>query len=727
MNFDFSGFKILARNETEKKAASIFAEEVRKRAGALPKTVSEDADGRVFEFILRDESESEEYTVTQTEDRITVTAHRLRALIFGAGLFLRKCEFKDGKITLVRNIAGTYAPSLKERGHQLSYTDMNNTYDAWTTEQFRQYFIDMMLFGNNTFESDSGGKGEENNMMHYTRRECIRLNSELCKELDLNVSVWHPLSKAKTDEETLEELRETYGRICKLDVLFPPGGDPGDLQAEDFVERCKVMKRELVKYFPNAKMFPSAQAPHCYPDWGERFVKKMAELPEEIDTVIFGPNHAMHIDELRRRIDKRYPFRYYPDITHNVRCEVPVHFQQDDWHFALASTLSRESVNPRPMEYQQLHRLIAPYVEGCVSYSEGVNDDLNKFVWSAMDFDPECDIREAVLDYARAFFAGADTQKIADGIFALEQNWVGDPAVNSTIDYSFDIFTSLEKDYPFLSENWRFVLHLFRAYCDKIVRDRRNFELNLISEAKPYAAAGSAEKALEILRTDYSESYKQKHDRLFPFAQKLNSQIGIQLDVEHFGGMAWERGCTLDTIDNPVTDRQWLINKLEADPENAIDYFERNKIEKDEYYFSFADHGFEICGRQTGEFYMDFQGDSNFDCALPMCMTKLFDHFNFKCRVAGLTGGDYKLRITYKDNKNDKINHHKVCINGHVIHDGGRFGGRRDEEFEKKFLAPKYASVVYDIPREYLVNGCAELEITEPTDGFEISEFWFVK
>jgi len=727
MKYDFSGFKIIARNETEKKAASVFADEIKKRAGYAPEIISENAEGKIFEFVMPEKTDSETYVVTHTEDKITVTANRLRALLFGAGLFIRKCEFVDGKIQLVKNISGTYTPSMRERGHQLSYTDMNNTYDAWTTEQFRQYFIDLMLFGNNTFESDSGGKGEENAMMCYTRRECMRLNAITCDELDIELSVWHPLSKDKTDEETLEELRETYGALCKLNVLFPPGGDPGDLQAEAFVERCKVMKRELQKFFPDAKMYPSAQAPHCYPDWGERFVKKMAELPEEIDGVIYGPNHAMPLDEMRRKIDERYPFRFYPDITHNVRCEVPVHFQEDDWHFALASTLSRESVNPRPCEYQLLHRLTRQYVDGSVSYSEGVNDDLNKFVWSAMDFDPECDIREAVADYARAFFAGADTEKLTDAIFALEENWKGDPAENSSIDYSFKLFTELERDYPELSENWRFQLHLFRAYCDKIVRDRRIFELKLIENAKVCAYNGDAAKALEILKTDFSDDYKEKHDRLFPFAVKLNKLIGIQLDVEHFGGMGWERGCTLMTIDNPVTDRLWLAGKLEADPENALDYFERNKVAKDEYYFSFADHGFAVCGKQTGEYYMDFQGDDNFNAELPMCMTKLFDHFNFKCSVAGLTGGDYKLRITYKNRPNDKINHHRVCVNGNVIHDGGQFGGTRDEAFEKKYLAEKYFSIVYDIPKEYLVNGCAELEITEPLDGFEISEFWFVK
>ena len=50
-----------------------------------------------------------------------------------------------------------------------------------------------------------------------------------------------------------------------------------------------------------------------------------------------------------------------------------------------------------------------------------------------------------------------------------------------------------------------------------------------------------------------------------------------------------------------------------------------------------------------------------------------------------------------------------------------------DEEYEKKYLAGGYQSIVYDIPKEYLQNGCADLEITEPLDGFMISEFRFTK
>ena len=50
-----------------------------------------------------------------------------------------------------------------------------------------------------------------------------------------------------------------------------------------------------------------------------------------------------------------------------------------------------------------------------------------------------------------------------------------------------------------------------------------------------------------------------------------------------------------------------------------------------------------------------------------------------------------------------------------------------NSEFEKLFLADGFWSVVYDIPEKFIINGSATLEITEPIDGFMISEYWFVK
>lgn len=727
LKYEFTGFKIAYGCPISKKAASIFAEEIELRAGFLPEIVDTIPESNYVSLQIVDESGSEEYLVEHNDDKIVITAHRLRSLIYGFAEFLKKAVFENGRIYLVKNISIERTPSMKIRGHQLSYTDMNNTVDMWGKEEYERYIRDLMLFGTNMVEADSGVREETSVLMRYSQKEMLIAMSEICVEYDIDLSVWHELWSKDSDEETIEKMHALYDDLPKLDVLFPPGGDPGDMQGEAFVQRCVKMKRELQKVFPKIQMWPSAQAPHEYPDWGERFVKEMAKLPEEIDGVIYGPNHAMPLDELRRKIDKRYPIRLYPDIGHNVRCETPVHFDRDDWHYALASTLSREAVNPRPSEYRQYHRITRQYAVGSVTYSEGVNDDVNKFVWGAMDLDFNYDLRECVQDYCRTFFPGADTDAIAELIISLEQNWSCDPKENGNIQPNFEGFVALSEKYPELMKNWRFVLHLFRAYCDKIVRDRRIFETELITEAEIIIRKGDVAGAIDILRTDFSDEYKLNRAKIDELAEMLFNQIGIQLDVEHYHGMKWERGCTLMTIDNPVTDRRYLLRKLEENPSDALKLIDRNKVEHDEYYFSFAEHGFEVCGKQKGEYYMNFRGDMNFDAELPMCMTKVYDHFNFETTVAGLTASDYKLRITYKTNLNDEITHHKVTVNGNVIHDGKQYGGTRDKEFEKLYLADDYVSIVYDIPEKFIVNGSATLEITEPIDGFMISEFWFTR
>ena len=727
MNYVFNDIVISASKDKEIFAAELFAEELEMRTGKAPVVVSKPKGECYIELKLFDESDSEDFRIEQDGKKITVTAHRLRSLIYGYSMFLRKSVVRDGEIVLTKDISGDYSPYMPVRGHQLSYTDMNNTYEAWDEKQYERYIRDLMMFGMNTVEGCLGKDEKPTKLMKYSFEEITRLKSAICQRLDIDFSMWSPFTSKRSDDDSAEYLVETCKDIPEFNIFFPPGGDPGDLQAEDFFKRCKTVKRELNKHFPDMELWPSAQAPHEYDDWGDRFIKEMAKLPEEIDGVVYGPNHPFTLDTMRRSIDLKYPIRYYPDVGHNVRCEIPVHFDREDWHYAYASTLSREAVNPRPSEYRLVHRLTKQYVCGSVSYSEGVNDDVNKFVFGALDFDPDSELREILRDYARSFFPETDTEKMVDVIFGLEQNWNGDPTENSSVDNVFNTLMQMKTER--LEENWRFVILLFRASCDKIVRDRRIFELDLIDNAKTQIRKGKIEKAKEILSTDFSAEYKELRGSLFPLAESLFKLIGMQLDVEHFGGMGVERGCTLDTIDMPVTDRQYLLNKLEQHPdrEYMTDIIDRNKVAKDEYYFSFAEQGFEVAGKQKGEFYMNFRGDDNADASLPMCMTKVYDHFNFDCKVAGLTGGDYELRVTYKSRPNDKIIHHKVTVNGNVVHDGAQFGGRRDEEYEKKYLAGGYQSIVYDIPKEYLQNGCADLEITEPLDGFMISEFRFTK
>ena len=398
MTLDCRKLTICAVSETEKAAAALLCDALRTRSGVRV-SVADDADGACI-CLCSDTSRADRdsFSVRTDGDRIQVRGYGIRALIYGYSYLLRKCVFDGSRCTVVRRIDGDYSPDKKIRGHQLGYRAINNTYDAWTREQYRQYDLDMMAFGSNTVEHIPAiASSDRSSVMRYSPDELLEQAVRDADALDLDVSLWVP-NDALPAEESVRERVDVFRRCSRIDAVFPPGGDPGELPADAFIDRVCAIADALRQVHPNAQMWPSAQAPHSIPDWGERFMRRLQTLPREIDGVITGPNRAFPIDEMRRRLPAQYPIRLYPDITHNVRCEYPVHALQDDWHYALAAALSRECINPRPQEYRIIHRLTRPYVCGSVSYSEGVNDDVNKMVWADMDFDPNRPLRETLLD-----------------------------------------------------------------------------------------------------------------------------------------------------------------------------------------------------------------------------------------------------------------------------------------------------------------------------------------
>ncbi len=740
MDFFGKEFIISAAETTGLRAAEFFAKELGKRT-SIPVAITEEAVPCFVTFKTNpDISSKDQYTIARTQTGFEITAKTIRGLIFGYSHILRKAKFNTDGVIITEDIEGTYKPQKQIIGHQVGYRTTPNTYDAWDYNQYFDYYLDMMAFGTNTCEHNTTkfGKNEMNPLMRYTQEEFVIEASRLADIVDLDVSLWHANNDRESEEEALRIREDIYSKIPRINAVFPPGGDPGEMYADAFVERCRKISDILKKLHPEAQMHPSAQAPHKYRDWGDVFVREMEKQPAEIDTVIMGPNHAFPMHELRKKIPEGYPLRFYPDITHNLRCEYPVNFLEDDWHFALASTLSRESVNPRPTELRTLHRIFAPYTIGSVSYSEGVHDDVNKMLWSALEWDKDVSIREVLLDYARYFMNEADEELIADTIFLLEKSWQGDPVENPCIDVAYNNLCALKAKHLSLSENWRFMLLYFRACCDKLVKERRAFELKLCKNALHECKKGNINGALEILDTPFNDDYNTLRNEIEVLGKTLFDLIGIQLDVEHYYADSWERGATLETIDNNVTDRAYLKQKLTLAKDLAEDdksayvsrLINRNKTDSDEFYYSVAFHGLNTLGlKQEGEVYMDIQGDRPYtkERALPMSMTKLYDNYTFKAKLGGFRPQtDYTLTIVYKSDASDTANH-TISANGHIIYQGPQFGGAKNPQFDKEFLVEGFESATYKLSKDVFVNGTLELLISEPDIGFKFSEMWIKK
>ena len=654
----------------------------------------------------------ERYVIAQDGDEVTITAQGRRGYIFGLGRLLRKLEVTDGVARLACDISGDYAPRKPIRGHQLGFRGNNNTYDAWTPAQFRRYELEMMFFGTNIAEHVPDEGGNLSDLMPMPPNELLPHVSAIAAELDMDLGLWYPIDHRQPEGEALAERERIFKSLPRLDYVFIPGSDPGDLPPDQLFERGGQYARVMKEIHPGSKMWISAQMPHESPWWPGQFKAELDKLPDWLDGVIMGPNHAFSTERLRRVTPERYDVRLYPDITHNVRCEYPVHYNLDDWHFALTSTLSRESVNPRPREFQMLHRQTRGFISGSVSYSEGVNDDVNKMVWTDMDwFGDGIELRESLEDYARLFLWGADPARAADGILMLEQNWQGDPADNLGIDLCLALWEDLLAKTPSLSDNWRFNLLLFRAKCDAYVRQKRLFELAAIA------------------RGDWDAQYPIGRDLLFPLAKTLFEQIGIQLDVANFLGRSWERGCTLDTIDRPITDLPWLKRQRERGLlEQSL---RRNAVAADEFYYSFNLHSRNtLACPQVGEFYLNFHGDRDCnDGSIPICALQVFDNLILRCRLGGFTPGqDYKLRVTWFRDGDKNSDKYKITANGHVIYEGKPYGGTPDPEFDAAMLGASFLrTATYDLPADVFENGCLALEFSEPHVGVMLNEFWVLK
>ncbi len=736
MNIAFSAPSIIAFTQDERLAADIFSDELAARIGTSEKVSADycvkfqQTDG----FLT-----SDEYEITINEAEAVFSARDIRGLIFAVGHFLRKCIVKDNSLELTGDISGKYSPEKAIRGHQIGYRQTSNTYDAWDIPEYRRYCIDMMFFGANTCEHIpyEHACSDRNAIMRRDEQELLCEAAAEATRLGMDVSVWYP-----NCEKTLEEAEINRDRLFsqaeRLDYIFPPGGDPGDIQPQELMERCKSFRSILRKYHPDGQMWPSAQQPHHLPDWGTKFLALMNENPDYIDGVITGPNAAFPLDILRRHLPARYPIRLYPDITHNLRCEYPVHFDRDDWHYALAAVNGRESINPRPAEYKKIHSDTKGYVIGSVSYSEGVNDDINKAVWSALEFDSTTPLREILEDYSRLFFPRADYEKAADGIFGLEKNWEGAPEENPCIESTLSLWEEIGRETPSLADNWRYVQCLFRARCDAFVRRKVIFENSLIRRAARYASE-DIERARSILLTPLPDSVTCLYSAILDDADKLFRLIGLQSGTEKYFAKNFERGAVLDTIKLPVTDLPWLLSRFDRisdmSPVQAKEYisrcFNRNRIEKGEYYYSVALDG--ICPggvRQNPYFYMNIQADrpDKNDGTLPTALFKLFDHFSFKLKTGGLDyDTDYTLMITYRAASNEDSKKHTLKINGKTLYSGQQFGGKRNTDYENDMLPDGFIAVEYAVPAEYIINGCVYLEISEKVNGFEIAELRFTK
>ena len=491
-----------------------------------------------------------------------------RGILYGIGKLLRTAKMSKSQITLSPNIDYSEAPEYALRGHQFGYRNTANSWDAWTVEQFDQHFREQVLFGANSFENIPFQ--EANSSPHFKLDPQIMEVelSKICQKYDADYWVWtpapHDLTIKNAHADGLAEQEAFYAKCPRLDGVFVPGGDPGENHPAQLIPYLNDLSEILHKYHPNAGIWVSLQGFNKEKvDYFFNYLDK--ESPDWLKGVVYGPS-SPPIDLEREMLPKKYLHRFYPDITHTVRCHYPV----DNWDQAYALTLGREPINPQPLMYTQLFNRDTKYTDGFITYSDGSHDDVNKVLWSQLGWDSKKDPKTIIQEYTQFFFGPKVAEEAAKGIFNLEKNWDGPILENNSIKETLALWKGLEENNPDLANNWRWQQLIMRAYYDAYIQDRLAYEKRLEAEAYEILAQANtigAEKAMSdalqhIKKADTELVSQDLKEKVFEYGEKLFRSIGAQTSVEKYQARGAERGAILDFIDYPLNNRWWLEDEF---------------------------------------------------------------------------------------------------------------------------------------------------------------------
>jgi hypothetical protein len=564
-------------SKLEKKAATILVEEVGRRSWAEWRVSSSvpTGDSPVIEF-TRSNGPAEGYRLTADmhdgRPRVVIAADDDRGAIYGAGRLLRELDIERENVSLPHPVDIKTAPALPLRGHQLGYRPKTNSYDGWTTVMWDRYIRDLVIFGTNAIELIPPRSDDDPDSPHFPlppMRMMIEM-SRIADSYGLDVWVWYPAMERDYSNPTVVKAEiaawtEVLQQLPRLDAVFVPGGDPGEAPPNVLMPLLEKEAASIRTHHPKAQMWVSPQG---FDRAGlEEFYAILAQQPEWLTGVVHGPQVRDPLQVLRQRTPARYPVRNYPDITHSLDCQYPV----PDWDAAYALTLGRETINPRPVDESVIFRSTFRDTIGFLTYSEGCNDDVNKFVWSALGWDPDADVTEVLRQYSRYFISARHAESFSQGLFGLERSWRGPLATNESVLPTLERFRSIERDASSQElANWRFQQALYRANYDAYVRERLIREtaiedkaMEILTHAETVGALHTMDEAERILaEADSLRKGSSERQRAFELAEALFQSVRMQLSVPKYKAIELSRGANLDAIDFPLNNRRWLLTQF---------------------------------------------------------------------------------------------------------------------------------------------------------------------
>jgi hypothetical protein len=449
-------------------------------------------------------------------------------------------------------------------------------FGSW--ENAERYVKELAIFGGNEVELAHPEMGDVLNSM-------VGNWSRLCDRWDIDLSIWLPTDNTVTPftPADAQQFSELFSNCTRLDAIHIPGGDGGPGYFSDaWWDALKEVASILRRHHPKAEVTVSANGFNS--SSFERFFEAL-EDPETqtwLDGLQLGKEEPLPLAQFVTRLSqvrmspprKPYYILRVPDITHTVETGFPV----PAWDYAWSSTHGREAINPAPLRFAAIIAMrnngSTPTL-GYSAYSEGLNGDYNKCLWSALTMEPNLSAENLTRQYARTFFGAENEEAATAGLIGLEQNWIGRAEANAAPAKTLRLWEQVQPN----GSSWRFDMHRFRATVDAYVQARQRHELTAEAAARAtLRAVGSAgvDGAIATARaslsngsgfgekTEQGRALKLETWRLFG---ALNDSAALCPGCASGGGVntisSQAKGTlNLQNIDSPLSNAPWLLRQL---------------------------------------------------------------------------------------------------------------------------------------------------------------------
>jgi hypothetical protein len=300
------------------------------------------------------------------------------------------------------------------------------------------------------------------------------------------------------------------------------------------------------------------------------------EQPVWLYGMVYGPWTKRGICEIRADLPWQYKVRHYPEICHVRWCQYPV----PKWDRVWAQVWPRnQSIYAMPRMMARIHRATRKDTVGFVPYNHtGSYNDLNKFVWSAMGWEPDARVEDVLYDYGKVFFGyefknnpdqetssnskdaiiDAGARAIARGLKLLEQNWTGHLADNTSAEEALKVWKQIARRMGGVGHNWRLELFLYKAFLDAQVK--RKYDAEMRYEQQAYEALKQAKMIGVPTAVNKALAALARIDTDFQSKAVFMEELQWWGLTDDFGDL----NEVVDNIYSPLSDRRWLETQLEA-------------------------------------------------------------------------------------------------------------------------------------------------------------------